>query len=142
MAVKGIIVLRGDMGNPETHYAKCQVTDVQGTTALDTLASALGAHTNCNIAKKSYISIVLGTDEAPGAEPPANVDRKAIIYMRDPTTLRVHVLTLASPVDADVEDTPEGERITNAAGVAITGLVNTATGREYTFMYGKVIQKR
>jgi hypothetical protein len=86
--------------------------------------------------------MVLGTDEAPGADPPANVDRKAIIYMRDPDTLRVHVLTLASPVDADVEDTPEGERITNAAGVAITGLVNTATGREYTFMYGKVIQKR
>ena len=140
MAAKGIIVFRGDLGNPESHYSKSQVIDVTDDAALATLVTGLVAYTDCNAAKRSFVTATVITDAEPGAD--ANVDRKAVIYMRDPTTLRVHSLTLPAPVATAVEDTVQGERVTAVAGAAIVALVNTATGKSYTFLYGVVIQKR
>lgn len=140
MALKGIIVWRGDLGSPTSHYSKSQVADVSDDTALGTLATALTAYTDCNMAKRSFLTQTLGTDTLPAAD--ANVDRKAIVYFRDPTTLKVHSITIPAPVDTMVEDTAEGERVTSVAAAAIVALLNTATGKSYTALYGVVIQKR
>lgn len=140
MADKGVIIWRGDLGNPETHYSKSQITDVTDATALNTLATALGAYSDCNIAKKSFSSMVLGTDSAPGAN--ANVDRKAIVYMRDGTSLKVHSVTIPAPKSTATEETDQGERVTATALAGIVAAINTATGKSYTGLYGVVLQKR
>lgn len=140
MATKGVLIFRGDLGNPRTHYAKSQIADVIDDTALGVFATGMAAHTECNIAKRSMVTLTIGTDSEPGVD--ANVDRKAVLYFRDPTTLKVHSITIPAPVDLDVEDTQNGERVTDVAGAAIVALINTATGKSYTWLYGVVIQKR
>jgi hypothetical protein len=140
MATKGIIIWRGDSGNPESHYSKSQIPDVTDDAALATLVTALDALTDCNDAKRSFISNTLLSDSEPGAD--ANVDRKAIAYFRDPTTLKVHSITLAAPVSTATEMTDQGERLTAAAMSTIVAAINTATGKSYTALYGVVIQKR
>jgi hypothetical protein len=140
MATKGVIIWRGDLGNPESHYSKSQIPDVTDDTALGVLVTALDALTDCNDAKRSFISNTLLTDSEPGAS--ANVDRKAICYFRDPTTLKVHSITIPAPVSSAVEDTDQGERVTSTAMGTIVTAINTATGKSYTALYGVVIQKR
>lgn len=139
-ALKLVLIWRGDLGAPESHYSKSIVSDVTDDTAAGVLQTALAAYTDCNAAKRSFLTVTLGTDSEPGAD--ANVDRKAICYFRDPTTLKVHSVTIPAPVSTAVEDTPEGERVTSTAMTAIVGALNTATGKSYTALYGVVIQKR
>ena len=43
MALKGVIIWRGDLGAPESHYSKSQIGEVTDDTALGTLATALTA---------------------------------------------------------------------------------------------------
>jgi hypothetical protein len=140
MATKGVIIYRGDTGNPNNHYAKGQIDSVTDASALDTLATALEAHTNCNVSKKSFLSNTLGVDAPPAAG--ANVDVKAIVYFRHPTTLKVHSVTIPSPVTADIEETADGTRVKAASVSTIVGLINTATGITYSPLYGVVVQKR
>lgn len=140
MATKGVIIWRGDLGNPESHYSKSQVPDVTDDTALGTLVTALDALTDCNDAKRSFISNTLLTDEEPDAD--ANVDRKAVCYFRDPTTLKVHSVTLPAPKSTAVENTDQGERVTSTAMGTVVTAINAATGKSYTALYGVVVQKR
>jgi hypothetical protein len=140
MATKGVIIWRGDLGNPESHYSKSQIPDVTDDTALGVLVTALDALTDCNDAKRSFISNTLITDAEPGAD--ANVDRKAVCYFRDPTTLKVHSITIPAPKSTAVENTDQGERVTSTAMGTIVTAINTATGKSYTALYGVVLQKR
>lgn len=140
MPTKGVIIWRGDSGNPKSHYSKSQIASVTDDAALSTLITALDALTLCNDAKRSFVSNTLLTDSAPGAS--ANVDRKAIAYFRHPTTLKVHSLTIPAPVASACENTDNGERLTAAAMSTIVSAINTATGITYTALYGVVIQKR
>jgi hypothetical protein len=140
MASKGVVVFRGDLGNPESHYAKCQIVGVTNAAALATLVTAMAFHTDCNIAKSSFIDIAAGTDSAPGAD--ANVDRKMTAYFRDPTDLSVHSVTIPSPPAANVENTSQGERYKALQVNNLVAAINTATGKSYTALYGVVTQKR
>jgi hypothetical protein len=140
MAAKGLLVWRGDFGSPEGHYAKSGVADVSDDAALAVLQTALAAYSDCNAAKRSYFTQTLGTDALPAAD--ANVDQRAICYFRDPTTLKVHSVTIPAPKSTAIEDKPEGVRVTAAALTAIVAAINTATGKSYTALYGVVITKR
>jgi hypothetical protein len=140
MPTKGTITFRGDSGAPENHYSKGTIHGITDDAALATLLTTLGSHTLCNVAKRAFSSNTAGVDAAPGAD--ANVDRKAIYYFRDPTTLNVHSFTIPAPVDADCVDTSEGERVTAAALASVVGAINTATGKSYSALYGVVIQGR
>jgi hypothetical protein len=137
---KGVVIYRGDYGNPESDYAKAQLGDVTDDAAFATFLGTLGSHTLCNVAKRSFLTVTLMTDSAPDAD--ANVDRKAILYFRDPTTLKVHSFTIVSPVAADCEPAGQGERLTAAAVTALVAAINTATGKSYTGLYGVVVQSR
>lgn len=140
MASKGVIIWRGDLGNPESHYSKSQVSEVIDAAALLALQTSLLAFVDCNAAKRSFVASYIGTDSAPAAG--ANVDRKAVCYFRDPDTLKVHSVTLPAPKSTTVEDTVQGERVTPGSMTAIVAAINTATGKSYTPLYGKVIQKK
>jgi len=139
---KGIIVFKGDKGSPEGHFTKSRIMEVTDAVALTTLVAALSVHTNCNIAKHSFSSTTGITTSPPGGDPPVNVDRKAILYFTDLTDMSTHSFTLPAPVDADVELQDQGERITAAAMTTLVGLLNDATGKSYTPLYGVVIQPR
>ena len=136
---KGVAIWRGDLGNPETHYSKSMIAEVTDDAALATLVTALAALTDCNAAKRSFISNTSLTDSAPGAS--ANVDRKAVCYFRDSTTLRVHSITLPAP-KSSISEEGDNERVTAAAMTTIVTAINTATGKSYTPLYGVIIQKR
>jgi hypothetical protein len=139
MAVnKGVIVWRGDFGRPETHYAKSIIRDVTSDAALETLITSLLSHTDCNSAKRSFNTVNEMTDSAPGAD--ANVDRRAVYYFRD-EDLTIKKLELPAPPAIDTENQGQGERVTAAALAAVVAAVNTATGKTYTGLYGKVIQR-
>jgi hypothetical protein len=140
MATKGVVIWRGDYGNPKSHYSKSMVSEVTDDAALATMATALAAYSDANYAKRSFLSLTIGTDAAPGAS--ANVDKKAICYFRDPTTLKVHSITIPAPKSSIVEDTDDGDRVTSAGMTAIVSAINTATGKSYTKLYGVVIQSR
>lgn len=140
MPTKGAITWRGDTGNPPSHYSKSLIDSVTDDAALATLITALDALTDCNDAKRTFLTSTLLTDSAPAAG--ANVDRKAIAYFRHPTTLKTHSVTIPAPVDSACEDTDDGERLTSAAMATIVAAINTATGISYTALYGVVIQKR
>jgi len=142
MATKGIIMWRGDMGNPTTHYSKSTFPDVTAVAAVDTLGTALAAFSDANVAKVSFIESDAVTDAAPGAVPAANVDEKAICYFRDTTTLKVHSCTIPAVKSTAVEETPEGDRVTAAAMTTIVAAIATATGATLVPLYGVVIKKR
>jgi hypothetical protein len=137
---KGIIIFRGDYGNPESHYSKSQVAGVTDTAALDALATALGAYTDCNVAKKSFVTLSLGTDSEPSAD--ANVDKKGIAYFRDTADLSVHSVTIPAIKDTLIDDDPQGQRINGATMTAIVSAIATATGKTLVPLYGVVVQKR
>jgi hypothetical protein len=118
---------------------------VEGVTddaAAVTFLTALAAHTDANISKRVFLTVTSMTGTAPGGV--VNVDRKAVLYFRHPTTLRTHNFTIAAPVAADVESVvgSAGERVTAAAMTAIVGDISTATGVAYIPLYGVVIQPR
>lgn len=140
MATKGTIIFKGDIGAPEGHYGKGQIVGVSDAAALTVFAAFMIDHSDCNVAKESFVSAVLGTDLAPGLS--ANVDRRATVYFRDPTDLTTHSFSYPAPAAADVEDKPQGERLTDVAVAAIVAAINLATGKSYTPQYGIVTQKR
>lgn len=135
---KATIIWRGDSGSPRGHYAKSQVWDVSDSTALDTLASTLVSHTGCHLARTLYPTKTTINDVAPGAG--VNVDRKAVIFIRDEADGKTFSQEYPAPVPADTETVPEGERLTSAAVAAITALIATATGKTLTGLWGKVVQ--
>lgn len=137
---RGVLVFRGEFGGTKkNHYLTSSFDNLIGTTELNTLVTALATHTDANIAFKTILSRFEENDaEGTGA----NVDRKAIIYFRHPTTLKVHSLTVPAPVAADVEDTDQGERVKASAVTTIVGLINAATGISYAALHGVVIQDR
>jgi len=139
MPSKGVIIFRGDSGTPKSNYAKTIIEGVTDDAALLALTTVVAGHTKANIAKRAFSTLTTGTDAEPGAG--ALVDRKAICYFRDTTTLHVITMTISAPADASVEVTDDGERVTDAAMESLRAALATATGKTLTALYGTVIQK-
>jgi hypothetical protein len=140
--MKGTIVWVGDRGTSKSpHTGKSIVNDVTDKAALVTLRTALAAYVDCNAGRASVVDFDSGTGSAPGVD--ANVDERAIIYMKDPSDDSVKSITLPAwdvvtyPLDAS----SEGDRIAAADVAAITALINTATGNSYVGLWGKHIKR-
>jgi len=137
---KAVYVWRGDLGNPEGHYSKSVVSDVKDIPSAVALHDTLVTHSKASKVKLGFSTSYIYDDEEPGLD--ANVDKKAIYYMREIATGKMISLTIPAPVDADIEDTPQGERVTAAALAAVTAAINLATEKVFAGLYGIVIQKR
>ena len=142
MPDKLVVQYRGDLGRQPSHFANSSVDGVTDDTAGATFCTALAAHTNANISKRVFLTTTSMTGGKPGTG--VNIDRKAIIYFRHPTTLRTHNFTINGIIDADCEsiEGSDGERVTAAAMTTLVGLIETATGIAYIPLYGVVIQPR
>ena len=136
---KGVIVWQGDYGQPESHLSKGSFRDVTDAAALDTLATALLAYTDCNVYAKHFNSITETGSAAPGVD--ANVDEKAMIVMKDSADGSVAKFLIPAPVSTMFEMQDQGDRVTAVALAAIVAAVNAATGKTYVGMYGKKLQK-
>jgi hypothetical protein len=139
MPSKGVIIFRGDSGTPKSNYAKTIIDGVTDDAALLSLQTVIAGHTKANIAKRAFSTLTTVVDDEPGAG--ALVDRKAVCYFKDTTTLHTISLTISAPADASCEVVDDGERVTDAAMEALRGALANATGRTLTALYGNVIQK-
>lgn len=138
--LKGVITWRGDVGKGRSKYAKSLISDVTADAAMQTLATALTAHTDCNKAKAGFITSTSGTDSAPGAN--ADTGIKATIYFRNEADLRIRSLTIPAPAAADLEVIDTGQRVKPASVTTIVALLATATGLTLTGLYGTVEDDR
>ena len=136
---KGVIVWQGDYGQPESHLSKGVFRDVTDAAALDTLATALLAYTDCNVYAKHFNTVTETGSAAPGVD--ANVDEKAMIVMKDSADGKVIKFLIPAPVSTMFEIQGQGDRVTDVALAAIVAAINTATGNTYVGMYGKKLQK-
>lgn len=135
---KGVIMWQGDYGKPEANIVKGIYREVTDAAALDTLATALLAHTDCNVYAKHYNSVTETGSSAPGVD--ANVDEKAQIVLKDSSNGKIIKFLIPAPVAADFELVGQGERMTSVALTAIVSALNTATGKTYIGLYGKKLQ--
>lgn len=133
---KGTITWRGDTGRGRSKYARSQIMDVTDDTAMQTLATALSAHSLCNKAAASWLSKTSGTDSNPSAG--ADTGKKGTVYFRNEADLRVRNITFSAPLPADIEDVGFGEAYKAASVTTIVALIATATGLTLTGLYGTV----
>lgn len=134
--LKGTITWRGDTGKGQSKYSRSQIMDVTDDTAMQTLATALTAHTDCNKAAASFITKTSGVDSPPAAD--ADTGVKGVIYFRDAADLSVHSVTIPAPVATDIENVGFGDQYKAASVVTIIALLATATGLTLTGLYGTV----
>lgn len=140
MPTRGIYLYWGNKGRPRSHFAEAIIENPLSMAALTTLRGVLNEYTLCNTATQTFQEKAKVDSGAPGGT--VNVDKKAIIYFRHPTTLRVHHYTIPAPNPTYIELVDEGERMTDAAVAAIVAGIATATGISYAPMYGVIEQAR
>ncbi|MEE9396113.1 MAG: hypothetical protein V3V31_03780 [Methylococcales bacterium] len=134
--LKGVITWRGDTGRGRSKYARSTIMDVTADAAMQTLATALTSHTDCNKAAAGFITKTSGDDSAPAAS--ADTGLKGTVYFRNEADLRVRSVTFSAPVAADIEDVGYGKAYKAASVTTIVALIATATGLTLTPLYGTV----
>lgn len=133
---KGVITWRGDTGRGRSKFARSLIMDVTDDTAMQTLATALTAHTKCNKFRAGFITNTSGTLGAPGAS--ADTGVKGTVYFQNEADLKVRSVTFSAPEDADIEDVGYGKAYKAASVTTIVALIATATGLTLTGLYGTI----
>ena len=135
----GVIEWLGDSGSPKSNLTPMVVPLCLGAAQLSAFMVAMDAHTLCKYKQFNLVYSLGYVQAAPGVN--ANIDKKAIIYYRDPDDLKVHSLTYPAPIAADIEDTPSGKRIKDSSVATIVGYINTMTGKSYVPLHGVYYEK-
>lgn len=126
--------MRGDSGSPRDHIVLTSRVPYISVTTLTTFSALMEAHSLCNA---EYFWRVVGNDYNPGAPGAgANVDKKGVIFYRDPATLVVYRFTYPCPIAADIEDIGYGKRLKQAAVIAIVDGIEAVGGGTYEPLYG------
>ena len=139
--MKAVINWHGDRGTGRApHVSKSIINGVSSLAALQALVTDLVGYTTCNRGRASVVDVDGGTPTPPGVD--ANVDERAVIYLKDNTADSIIQLTIPAwdttghPLDSG----SEGDRIATADVVAIAASVATATGKSLVGMWGKHIK--
>jgi hypothetical protein len=99
----------------------------------------MAAFTTCNEYERSFSWIGSESLLAPGVG--ANVDLKAVVYFRDPATLKTLSFVYPSPNSSDMEDKPQGKRLKWLVVTDIVSNISTMSGISYVPLSGLVYQK-
>lgn len=150
--MKGVVILRGDYGNPTgTGIAKLVVDNLEsadaatGLTDMDTFADSLvtGDFTDCAVSDVSVTVKTIQFADKPGAS--VNVDRQLVVHFRkkDDDTVRRLTVSGIGPSATVLEAAQEGERLTAAGKTTLEGYLDTLYGwtDQAVVLYGKVLQK-
>lgn len=140
MATKGSFVFKGDKGKPNSHTTKAIVDGVTDDAALVVLQAVMQTHTQTVLQQRTFATITSVSTTAPGLD--INVDLKAVYYFKNPTTFKVHSLTLPAPPPLDYELTDNGERVKAATVAEVVAAIAVATGVSYIPLYGVITQVR
>ena len=135
--MKGIVQVRGDIGNPRgTGYAKIAVDNLESAdaasalTAIDTFVDALvgGGFTACNVGNSSVTVFALQGAAKPGTG--VNVDGQLVVKWRNAAERKFRTLTIPG-CDYDsavLEDRDAGRRLTTAGAASLSALIETLMG--------------
>ena len=96
---KGVIIWQGDAGKPEAHLSKGLFREITDAAALDTFATGMLAHTDCNVYAKHFNSVTETGSSAPGVD--ANVDVKGMVVVKDSADGSIHKFMIPAPAAAD-----------------------------------------
>ncbi len=130
----------GDTGGNKRHEVDSYIERVAYSwTPMAVFGTAVEAHSLCNWGASIRVKAQSRGTSAPALD--ANVDKKAIIYFRDPDTSEVLHFSYPSPIAADIEELPSGLRIKNSAVAAIVGYLSTLNSKAYTPLYGLYYQR-
>lgn len=132
---------KGDTGTPMNHLSPSYIPLVPNNryTQLKTFATAVDAYSLCNYSFARETVCWKETEVAPGAG--ANIDKKGIIYFRDPRDWHVHTFTYPAPIAASIEDVGYGKRIKDATVIAIVALLSTFVEETLVPLYGVYYEK-
>lgn len=140
MADSGQITWRGDSGNSTGNYAITRVEGIDTSGKLRDFALNVSDHNLCNFAYRHFIRTTPWYTLPPEAG--ANVDKKAIIYFRDPDTLEKLHFSYPSPIATDIETTGAGDRIKQSAVILLVGYLSAEVGIAFQPLYGVYTQRR
>lgn len=130
----------GDIGGRGSHEVDCFIRRVEyAWTPINTFNNALNAHTDCNRGAIVRTTVTSLAGSAPGTS--VNVDKRAIIYFRDPSDLKVYQFSYPAPIAADLETKPSGIRIKDSVVTTIVGYISTLNSISYVPLYGLYYQK-
>lgn len=142
MSNHGGISWIGDTGAPEGHRTLSLLRFVSLTTPglkIQNFRVSMLPHTECNSPSYIYVSTIPRTPSGPPGVA-ANINKKSLIYFRDPTDQKVYHFDYPSPVAADVESTPTGNIIKQSVVVDIVGYLSTVMDRALSPLYGVYLQ--
>ncbi len=134
------LIWRGDSGKNAGHEFIGSPLHAPTWGATVTFANAMEAKSLCNVSFLNWNWINGFHDSAPGAS--ADVDKRAVIYFRDTSTLEVFKFEYPSPLAADIEDVGWGKVIKKTVVIAIVTLINTMSGTSYQPMYGVYFERK
>lgn len=138
---RGSLLWRGDTGSSALANESCSYSGpAPDATKFGNFASAIKAYSKCNLTHKYRTATYSEDLGAPGTN--ANIDRKAVIYYRNPSDLSVNQFQYPEPLATDIEDTPWGKRIKETAIIAIVTLLSTMAEVSYIPMYGVYYQRK
>ena len=137
---KGKLIFWGDSGLTQNNLV-ATVTPLKYMSPLYILnfADSLNPHTLCTIPYAVNMRTYGNGIESPGTG--ANIDKKAVLYFRDPTDLSIHTFTYPCPPPADIEETGYGTRIKNSVVADIVSWINIFTGKSFEPLYGIYYQR-
>jgi hypothetical protein len=137
----GQFLWRGDIGSEGKKKESISRVDVPlSATAVQNFMQSVEPHSECNGTYFLYSLWYNWSVGAPGTG--ANIDKKALIYFRDPADLSVKTFYYPDPIAADIEVTPWGKKIKDSVVSAIVGYLNTMTGLSYVPLYGIYYQRK
>lgn len=137
----GSILWRGDLGSSaKSNESRSFSGPNTDSLTFGTFCNAIEAYSLCNLTHKFWIRSFTQTAGAPGVS--ANIDKKVVIYYRDPDTLEVLNFQYPTPTVTDIEDTPWGKRVKGPVVTAIVALISTMAGKSYVPLYGIYYERK
>lgn len=135
------VTFKGDYGKPPNHLKPTSFPSLLWAEVTDgDFQSGLAAFTDCNIAQVNILYTFNGDNDPPESE--ANVDRTLIIKLRANATAKVTTITIPAPKDSIIEDSPKGQKLTEAAKNQFMTFVYNNFSTGYTYLYSYVTQSR
>lgn len=137
----GSLLWRGDTGSSaKDNMSKSYLGPLVSATLLHDFADGVEPYSECNLNNYYWVGSYSQTAGAPATG--SNIDRKAVIYFRDPGDMKVKHFQYPEPLVAHIETTPWGKRIKQTTVVQVVALLSTVSGISYVPLYGTYYQRK
>ncbi len=137
----GSLLWRGDSGSSAwANQSRSDVGPAPDVGRFHTFSLAIRDYSECSLTHYYSLESYSRNPGAPGVG--ANIDRKGVIYYRDPSDWLVYNFQYPDPPVADIERTAWGKRIKDSSVISIVALLSTLSGVSYVPLYGVYYQRK